>query len=34
MYGRHDDVVAVDLPRFDTGATEGGAVVHARSFGG
>lgn len=27
LYGRHDDAVAVDLPRFDVGATEGGGAV-------
>jgi nitrate reductase alpha subunit len=27
LYGRHSDVVPVDLPRFDTGAAEGGGVV-------
>jgi nitrate reductase / nitrite oxidoreductase, alpha subunit len=28
LHGSHDDVVAVDLPRFDVGETEGGAVMH------
>src|SRR5207248_940432 len=27
LHGRHEDAVAVDLPRFDLGATEGGEVV-------
>ncbi len=27
VYGRHSDAVPVDLPRFDEGPTEGGAVV-------
>ncbi|QKW33399.1 nitrate reductase subunit alpha [Actinomadura sp. NAK00032] len=27
LYGRHEDARPVDLPRFDTGETEGGAVV-------
>ena len=27
LFGRHTDAVAVDLPRFDVGQTEGGAVV-------
>ncbi|HEV2376164.1 MAG TPA: nitrate reductase subunit alpha [Streptosporangiaceae bacterium] len=27
LYGRHEQAVPVDLPRFDTGPTEGGAVV-------
>ncbi|MER7542665.1 nitrate reductase subunit alpha [Spirillospora sp. NPDC127506] len=27
LYGRHEDAVPVDLPRFDIGETEGGAVV-------
>jgi nitrate reductase alpha subunit len=27
LYGRHDDAVPVDLPRFDAGETEGGSVV-------
>ncbi|MEU1882556.1 nitrate reductase subunit alpha [Streptosporangium sp. NPDC020072] len=27
LYGRHTDALAVDLPRFDTGATEGGTSV-------
>jgi len=27
LYGRHEQTVPVDLPRFDTGPTEGGAVV-------
>ncbi|MEU5994800.1 nitrate reductase subunit alpha [Spirillospora sp. NPDC047418] len=27
LYGRHTDAVPVDLPRFDIGETEGGAVV-------
>jgi nitrate reductase alpha subunit len=28
LYGRHDDLVPIDLPRFDAGATEGGDIVH------
>jgi nitrate reductase alpha subunit len=27
LHGRHEAAVAVDLPRFDVGATEGGAVI-------
>ncbi|WP_301174876.1 nitrate reductase subunit alpha [Actinomadura geliboluensis] len=27
LYGRHEDARPVDLPRFDTGETEGGTVV-------
>jgi nitrate reductase / nitrite oxidoreductase, alpha subunit len=27
LYGRHDEAVPVDLPRFDTGSTEGGTSV-------
>jgi nitrate reductase alpha subunit len=27
LYGRHDEAVPVDLPRFDTGTTEGGTSV-------
>ena len=27
LYGRHEDAVAVDLPRFDVGDTEGGGVI-------
>ncbi|MGH8891219.1 MAG: nitrate reductase subunit alpha, partial [Acidothermaceae bacterium] len=27
LFGRHTDAVSVDLPRFDVGQTEGGAVV-------
>jgi nitrate reductase / nitrite oxidoreductase, alpha subunit len=27
VYGRHTDAVPVDLPRFDIGATEGGAAI-------
>lgn len=27
LLGRHDELVAVDLPRFDEGATEGGTVM-------
>jgi nitrate reductase alpha subunit len=27
LYGRHQDVVTVDLPRFDIGDTEGGGVI-------
>jgi nitrate reductase / nitrite oxidoreductase, alpha subunit len=27
LHGRHEDAVAVDLPRFDVGETEGGGVV-------
>jgi nitrate reductase alpha subunit len=27
LYGRHTEAVALDLPRFDVGATEGGGVV-------
>ncbi|HSD81368.1 MAG TPA: nitrate reductase subunit alpha, partial [Solirubrobacteraceae bacterium] len=27
LHGRHDDAVAVDLPRFDVGETEGGGVM-------
>jgi nitrate reductase alpha subunit len=27
VYGRHDEAVPVDLPRFDTGPTEGGSSV-------
>jgi len=28
LLGRHDDLVAVDLPRFDVGDTEGGSILH------
>jgi nitrate reductase alpha subunit len=38
LLGDHDELVAVDLPRFDEGATEGGSVhrrgVPARKVGG
>ncbi len=38
LFGRHDVLVAVDLPRFDEGATEGGGLVRrgvpARRIGG
>ena len=27
LYGMHEDAVAVDLPRFDAGETEGGGVI-------
>ena len=27
LYGRHDEAVPVDLPRFDAGTTEGGSVI-------
>ena len=27
LYGMHEDAVAVDLPRFDVGETEGGGVI-------
>ncbi|WP_407061442.1 nitrate reductase subunit alpha [Actinomadura napierensis] len=27
LYGRHDDARPIDLPRFDIGETEGGAVI-------
>jgi len=27
LYGTHEDAVAVDLPRFDVGETEGGGVI-------
>ncbi len=27
LYGTHEDAVAVDLPRFDAGETEGGGVI-------
>ena len=27
LYGRHEDAVPVDLPRFDAGATEGGDAI-------
>src|SRR5262249_60703743 len=27
LYGRHEQAVPVDLPRFDTGPTEGGGIV-------
>src|SRR5690349_8391685 len=27
LYGRHDDAIPVDLPRFDAGETEGGGVI-------
>lgn len=27
LYGRHDQAVAIDLPRFDIGETEGGAAI-------
>jgi nitrate reductase / nitrite oxidoreductase, alpha subunit len=27
LYGRHEDAVTVDLPRFDIGETEGGGVI-------
>jgi nitrate reductase / nitrite oxidoreductase, alpha subunit len=27
LYGRHEDAVPVDLPRFDAGETEGGGVI-------
>ncbi len=27
LYGRHTEAVPVDLPRFDTGQTEGGSVI-------
>ncbi|HET7386908.1 MAG TPA: nitrate reductase subunit alpha [Nocardioidaceae bacterium] len=27
LHGRHDDAVSVDLPRFDTGETEGGGSI-------
>jgi nitrate reductase / nitrite oxidoreductase, alpha subunit len=27
LYGRHSDAVPVDLPRFDTGDTEGGCIA-------
>jgi nitrate reductase alpha subunit len=27
IYGRHEDAVPVDLPRFDVGATEGGSAI-------
>jgi len=27
LYGTHEDAVAVDLPRFDAGETEGGSII-------
>jgi nitrate reductase alpha subunit len=38
LYGNHEELVALDLPRFDAGPTEGGSVVRrgvpARRIGG